>query len=247
VPLFDDDELARMEESLASRGAAARPRRHGAGGLILVVLALVAIGVVALLAWRSGKREGPADESAAAASETSRAGEAATLALGERPRLATPPPAIAPSTLPDRDAEAEAQRRFEERRAQLAETRPSQRDSSVRRRADERQRTETWWRRHAGSIEALDDAAARVVHPGTTRIDAACAEYVRIFDELLATDLRPAPTDGLATALQRYLFFHTNAATSCRAARFLDVQAQLATWDSASRLLEAKVAEALSQ
>jgi len=247
VPLFDDEELARMEQSLSSRAAAARSRRPGAGGVVLVLLAVVAVGAVALLAVRARRGNEPPVESAAPAEGPSRAGEAARLALGERPRLETSAPPASSSDRAGRDAEAEAQRRFEERRAQLAETRPAQREPTGRRLAEERARAETWWRRHAGTIEALDDAAARVVHPGTTRIDSACGEYVRVFDELLATDLRPAPTDSLATALQRYLFFHTNAVASCRAARYLDVQAQLATWDGASRTLEAAVAETLAR
>lgn len=248
MPLFDDEELARMERSLASRAQAARGRRHGAGGVVLVLLAVVAVGAIALLAVRAGQGdEAPAEKTAPAAAKTSRAGEAAQLALGARPRLDTPAPIASSSERAGRDAEAESQRRFEERRAQLAETRPSQREPAGRRLAEERARAESWWRRHAASIEALDDAAARVVHPGTTRIDAACGDYVRTFDELLATDLRPAPTDALATALQRYLFFHTNAVASCRSGRWLDVQSQLATWDGASRTLEAAVAESLAR
>lgn len=247
MPLFDDDELARMEQSLASRAQAARGGRHGAGGVVLVLLAVVAVGAIVLLAVRGGQGDALAEKTAPAGAGSSRAGEAAQLALGARPRLETPAPVASSSERAGRDAEAEAQRRFEERRAQLAETRPSQREPAGRRLAEERARAESWWRRHAASIEALDDAAARVVHPGTTRIDAACGDYVRTFDELLATDLRPAPTDALATALQRYLFFHTNAVASCRSGRWLDVQSQLATWDGASRTLEATVAESLAR
>jgi len=159
-----------------------------------------------------------------------------------RARRATPPA----GRRRDVDAEAESRRRFEERRAQLAATRPSARDAGAGRRAADRERAQSWWRRHGGSFDALDGAAARVVDPATTRIDVACGEYVRTFDELLATDVRPAPTDGLATAVQSYFFFHSNAVASCRAHRFRDAENQLATWAGAARSLESAVAEALA-
>lgn len=249
MPLFDDDELARMEQSLAGRGAAARGARPGAGGVVLVLLAAVAIGAVVLLALR-GRTPG---RDAAAASESAPAGPslAARAARNAAGRPAGSPTAAidpdGPRRLdPDVDAEAESRRRFEERRAQLAATRPSARDAGAGRRAADRERAQSWWRRHGGSFDALDGAAARVVDPATTRIDVACGEYVRTFDELLGTDVRPAPTDGLATAVQRYFFFHSNAVASCRANRFRDAENQLATWAGAARSLESAVAEALA-
>jgi hypothetical protein len=237
-----------MEQSLAGRGAAARGARPGAGGVVLVLLAAVAIGAVVLLALRGrapGRDAGAAAESAPAG--PSLASRAARDAAG---RPAGSPAAVDPDGPrrldPDVDAEAESRRRFEERRAQLAATRPSARDAGAGRRAADRERAQSWWRRHGGSFDALDGAAARVVDPATTRIDVACGEYVRTFDELLGTDVRPAPTDGLATAVQRYFFFHSNAVASCRANRFRDAENQLATWAGAARSLESAVAEALA-
>ncbi len=247
MPLFDEDELARMEQSLSGRAAARRGGRPGAGGVVLVLLAAVAIGAVVLLAVRGQQRVESAAAAATPPAGPSRAAEAARRALERAPLTEPATLETQAGELQERDAEAESQRRFEERRSQLATSRPTRSEAAATRRAGERQRAETWWRRHAAAIDALDAAAARVVNPETTRIDVACTDYVRTFEEILATDVRPAPTDELATAIQRYFFFHSNAVASCRAERFLDVQAQLATWSGAARSLEATVAEALSR
>jgi hypothetical protein len=252
MPIFDDDELERMEASLEERRAAAAPARGG-NAWIAALLILAAAGVVTFLIVRHKAEQDRA--AAAAPAVAADSGLAARSAAGALSRPAGSRSARRDESEPaggrNLEQELEAQReqraRIERQRVEEAEARRQrQEQSAARRRGEELPRIASWWATQKPRISGLEAEAARLADP-RGRVDVACRDYVAAVEAALAAGLGVAPSDELAAAVGRFVFFHSRAADECRASRFQSAQAQLASAPMATVALRRAIEEALSR
>ncbi len=269
MTLFDPRQLERMEQDLGTRrsGRSSGPTGPGPGlfwFLVVVVLAAVGGGTW----WYAQRGAGSADQSedggpAGAGSAAASARRALAERTGGDPGAASAASSKPPGGKNLEQALAEQreeQAKINRLREQEAEERLRRTEGErERRRLAERDRVASWWQANRLAFQQVDTAARQVVDltgryvdaqgnivPAPGRVDLACKSYVAAFDALLAGPARAAPSDELATALQRYLFYHQKGTHLCRTDHYQPAQTQLGSAATASADLRGAIDAALS-